>query len=169
MAYFWIVDGAIGGSSETPLNANQYPPGFMLRKMEGADLPLDQLYWNGFTIVQKPSQPSIEHQWDAQSYKWAVPGLEPNWQGFIDIIGLPMLLLLSEITNPLAQQFSSSLKMELNKAPDVNVPWLCLMWNNSISTIAVFPATEQFLNDAAIANNIPLTLTNGFLADANSP
>jgi len=94
---------------------------------------------------------------------------EPDWQGFIDIVGLPMLLLLSEITDPLAQQFSGNLKMELNKAPDVNVPWLCLMWNNSISTIAVLPATEQFLNDAATSNNIPLTLTNGFLADANSP
>jgi len=164
MAYFWIVDGAIGGSSEAPLNANQYPPGFMLLEMEGANLPLDQLYWNGFTIVSKPSQPSIEHQWDAQSYKWLVPGLEPNWQGFLDIVGIPMFQLLAQVTDPLAQQYSGNLKIEFNEHPDINLVWLCLMWNGSLGTIEVFPSTEQFLNDAAIANNIPLTLSQGVLA-----
>ena len=164
MSYFWIVDGAIGGSSEAPMDANQYPPGFILLEMKGANLPLDQLYWNGFTIVQKPSQPSLNHVWNPQSYKWVIPGLEPNWQGFIDIIGLPMLLLLSEITDPLAQQFSENLKIEFNEHPDINLVWLCLMWNGSIGTIEVFPATEQFLNNAATSNNIPLVLIQGVLS-----
>jgi len=89
---------------------------------------------------------------------------EPNWQGFLDIVGIPMFQLLAQVTDPVAQQYAGNLKIEFNEHPDINLVWLCLMWNGSIGTIEVFPATEQFLNDAAIANNIPLTLNQGVLA-----
>jgi hypothetical protein len=84
MTYFWINNEEIAGYSETWVEPELYPSGFAL--VEGLDLPIGRLFWNGAAIVQKPEQPSPEHFWNHESNAWEIvvipiPEPLPDWQG----------------------------------------------------------------------------------------
>jgi hypothetical protein len=84
MVYLWINNEAIAGYSETWIEPELCPSGFTL--VEGLDLPISSLFWNGTAIVQKPEQPSPEHFWNHESNAWEIvvipiPEPLPDWQG----------------------------------------------------------------------------------------
>jgi hypothetical protein len=68
-----IYEGAIAGITE---QAEGLPSGF--EAVEAPDLPLEQLFWDGKAVVEKPSQPSPAHVWDSEQNAWIAPiGSEP--------------------------------------------------------------------------------------------
>ncbi len=41
--------------------------------MFGPDAPIEDLYWDGETIILKPPKPSDEHHWDSETNTWIAP------------------------------------------------------------------------------------------------
>ncbi|RCJ20116.1 hypothetical protein A6S26_05190 [Nostoc sp. ATCC 43529] len=67
--FFFIQGDAIAGMSNA--FTDQLPTGFTL--VEGPDLPLNLIYWNGRKILPKPQQPSPEYYWDSAINEWVAP------------------------------------------------------------------------------------------------
>jgi hypothetical protein len=71
----WWVDEngqVVSLASPTGLPAN-------IREIEGVDLPLPNIYFNGTEVVEKPPQPSGNAEWDAVLKDWITPS-EPQPQ-----------------------------------------------------------------------------------------
>ncbi len=50
------------------------PSGFVGRAvLEGADLPIAALYFDGSAILPKPDRPSDLYEWDRQTHEWVAP------------------------------------------------------------------------------------------------
>ncbi len=67
---YFLIDPAtksIAGSTDqrTPVgNLELYP---------GPNLPIDQLYFDGIEVKQKPQQPSPSHYWNLEAQQWVLP------------------------------------------------------------------------------------------------
>jgi len=87
MRYIWIYDGQVAGECAENVALESYPSGFTLVEApDGMDAILTDLYWDGTNVIEKPSQPSPEHYWNAQSNEWELPIIPTqlaiaNWQG----------------------------------------------------------------------------------------
>ncbi len=83
--FFLIQNGAIAGTSAE--FTDNLPEGFSL--IEGPDLPLSEVYWNGQSVVTKPPQPSPEHYWNGATNTWVAPSpLTPfqDWDKLISFL-----------------------------------------------------------------------------------
>jgi hypothetical protein len=65
---FLIYDGQLSG---TTIATDSLPEGF--EAVEGPDLPLERVYWDGSQVQAKPTQPSSLHYWDGVSHQWQLP------------------------------------------------------------------------------------------------
>jgi hypothetical protein len=83
---FLIKDGALVGTSTE--FTDSLPEGFSL--IEGPDLPLFEVYWDGHTVSAKPPQPTPEHYWDSEINTWVapVPIIIPQIQDWDKLISL---------------------------------------------------------------------------------
>jgi hypothetical protein len=83
---FLIFDNAIAG---TTTQVEGLPNQF--EAIEGPDMPLELVYWDGQAIKLKPPQPSETAYWNPQAKEWQEPQVpvptgetEPNWTMLID-------------------------------------------------------------------------------------
>lgn len=85
---FLILERQIAASAESYPEA-AVPNGGKV--VEGPNLPVEQLYWDGEAIKKRPKRPSDYHAWNPLENKWEQPATLadslaelPNWQGFLD-------------------------------------------------------------------------------------
>lgn len=67
--HFFICDNQIAGISEIPPQG--LPANFQI--VEGPNLPIELLYFDGEEILEKPEPPTPAHIWDNFNKEWVLP------------------------------------------------------------------------------------------------
>ncbi|BAZ39387.1 hypothetical protein NIES4101_53400 [Calothrix sp. NIES-4101] len=81
--YYWINEnGNIAGYSDAFMPDDSRPQGFDL--VEGPDLPIADLYFDGENVVEKPEKPGDRFFWNEKTKQWEeIPSAElfqgSNW------------------------------------------------------------------------------------------
>jgi hypothetical protein len=78
----WINDNQIAGTSDFPVEPSDRPQGFNLVEYDG-DRVLDQLYWDGSKVCEKPERPTDTAFWNLSEQTWQevkiVKDNQPSW------------------------------------------------------------------------------------------
>jgi len=87
---FLILEQQVAGAAE------QYPDSAVPnggKIVDGPDLPIGQVYWDGRKVKKLPKAPSANHFWDVLSREWkeVAPLADslselPDWQGLADAL-----------------------------------------------------------------------------------
>ncbi|MBW4670423.1 MAG: hypothetical protein KME60_24160 [Cyanomargarita calcarea GSE-NOS-MK-12-04C] len=88
---FFICNDEIAGITDSCLEAG-LPSGY--KCIEGPNLLVHEVYWDGENVLPRPEQPSNEHYWDSTTNAWeatkpaVVPliNLEENWDKLISLL-----------------------------------------------------------------------------------
>lgn len=157
MVKWWISDNQIVGEEQPGIGL---PANF--QEVEGVNLPLDQVYFDGETVTQKPEEPSSSAQWDSSSNQWVEPPQEPDPPIFPNYLEFRVAMLQNPAYDRVTLASNILRVTRMETAISQNPPELSIvatMWGVLIDELAVKPTTVEVKgwNAIAKATNVPLT------------
>ncbi|HEY9737991.1 MAG TPA: hypothetical protein V6D06_16985 [Trichocoleus sp.] len=166
--FYWINEGRVSGYSDNQIPPGDWPEKFRL--VEGPDLPISSLYWDGQSVKEIPPTPGPDHFWNGLEWEQTPPAAEPepvaDWRTFSDALGeTPELLGAIATTTALFPALISRLK-DLAAGR----PWkgaedsLVKLWNHAPPTLD--ESQRGALGKLAAAANIPLKVAKDNLLES---
>jgi hypothetical protein len=76
VVYFWVNNGVVSGTADEPMAEEAWPSNFTL--LEGPDALLEEVYFDGTEVKEKPPKPGDAYYWSAADLNWLPLFPEPS-------------------------------------------------------------------------------------------